>query len=360
MAGNSIHLTATNMWKVCEDFSEAVLDEKCFEKISYSTWKRLKQACESGEFSIEYSPDFKTAYVFKITGSKNTISRQSIYSGKCDDNSFGEYLCKYQDFIADNFGWGVYDEDIDELKITRKLMLETNKCFEEIKENENMKSFANFGDFGPVNSNMVRMSMYGMAVKNKSDVYVSYNTKTGEIFDVDIFNFNASNFLYKIPVAIKDIAVGDVVIHNRAPMFVIAINGTHKTLEVVDPINGERKEIILTKSPFGFDFATKVVNFIEGAFNSTPSNDTPFGNMWMYMMLGDNDSDMSKIMPLMMMANGGFDTSNPASAMMMMACMGNGKSNSMNDVMPLIAMSMMNTNACKCGGGCSCGEGKTE
>jgi hypothetical protein len=336
--------------EICDVFSLAV-DNKAYSKIDYCEWKLLKKAwnCDN-TIAIEYYFD-SGEVCLSYTDKQGFISDESedfIWCGYSDDKSFGSYLFNRIESI----------ETLFDIYNTKPIY--TNKNTNINKENENMKSFANFGDFGPVNSNMVRMSMYGMAVKNKSDVYVSYNTKTGEIFDVDIFNFNASNFLYKIPVAIKDIEVGDVVIHNRAPMFVVAINGTHKTLEVVDPINGERKEIILTKSPFGFDFATKVVNFIEGAFNSTPSNDNPFGNMWMYMMLGDNDTDMSKIMPLVMMANGGFDTSNPASAMMMMACMGNGKSSSMNDMMPLIAMSMMNTNACKCGGGCSCGEGKTE
>ena len=139
------------------------------------------------------------------------------------------------------------------------------------KEKESMNSMFNF-DFGPVSSSAVRMSMYGLAVKNKDGKYVSYNAASEEIFDVEILNFDGAKFLYKMPVAIKDIAVGDIVIHNHIPMFVISIPKDGKTLKVVDPVNGEKKEVMFTKSPFGFNFATKVVNFLAGAFDATNEN----------------------------------------------------------------------------------------
>jgi uncharacterized protein (TIGR00730 family) len=113
------------------------------------------------------------------------------------------------------------------------------------KENTIMKGF-NF-DFGPV-SDSVRMSIYGLAVKNKAGSYVSYNKNSNVIVDVDILNFNGSKFLYKMPVAIKDIAVGDIVVHQNLPMFVVEICSDNKALKVVDPVNGERKDIMLERS----------------------------------------------------------------------------------------------------------------
>ena len=214
------------------------------------------------------------------------------------------------------------------------------------KEISTMKGF-NF-DFGPVNSSDVRLSMYGLAVKNKAGTYVSYDAKSGEIMDVDIFNFEGSNFLYKMPVAMKDIAVGDVVIHHRAPMFVTGFSHDSKGLIVIDVVSGERKEIMLAKSPFGFNFATKVVNFLGNAFNGAATAENPFGNMWMLMMMGDN-KDMKEMLPLMVMANGNMDMSNP---LMLYALMGDGKM----DPMMLMAMSGAFNPApaheCNCGGNC--------
>ncbi len=222
------------------------------------------------------------------------------------------------------------------------------------KENTAMKF--NF-DFGPVNSSMVHLSMYGLAVKNKAGTWVSYDAASGDIMDVDVLNFaEGSKFLYRMPVAIKDIAVGDVIIHHGAPMFVVAIASSGAYVTAVDPIAGERKDVMLTKSPFGFNFVTKVVNFL-GNLGATASNDNPFGNLGLMLMLGDN-KDMGDLLPLMLMTgNSGLDMSNP---LMMYALMGDKGS---DNLLPL--MLMMNSQkpaapvqGCTCGG--HCGENHTQ
>lgn len=223
------------------------------------------------------------------------------------------------------------------------------------KENSVMKF--NF-DFGPVNSSMVRMSLYGLAVKNKAGTWVSYDAKAGDIMDVDILNFDGAKFLYKMPVATKDIAIGDVVIHNGIPMFVIAIavNGTYIT--AVDPINGERKDIMLPKSPFGFNFATKVVNFLGNTFNTSATADNPFGNMWMLMAMSGEGENMNDILPFLMMNNATVGMDN--NVLMFMA-LSNTKDGS-KDMLPWLLMSQsMNAapaHVCKCGG--NCGENHTQ
>ena len=176
-----------------------------------------------------------------------------------------------------------------------------------------MKGFS--FDFGPINNNMIRMSMYGLAVKNKTGAYMSYNAKTDEIMDVDIFNFDGTNFLYKMPVAIKDIVIGDIVIHQNVPVFVVGIPEDQKGLVVVDPVCGERKEIMLPRSPFGFNFATKVVNFLGNMLTDSANSDNPFGNMWMFMAMQE-ESNMSAMLPMMMMTQGNID---PTMAMLAMA-----------------------------------------
>jgi hypothetical protein len=218
-----------------------------------------------------------------------------------------------------------------------------------IQEEKKMKF--NF-DFGPVNPNLVRMSMYGLAVKNRTGTWVSYDANSGEIMDVDILNFDGAKFLYRAPVPMKDIAVGDIVIHQGAPMFVTGTSVDGKALIAVDPIAGERKEVMLAKSPFGFNFATKVVNFLGGAFNAEASADSPFGNMWMLMMLNDSEgANVNDMLPLMMMANGGLDMSNPLMAYALMN-RGNGSNEDLLPMMMMMGAGLFGgantTKACQC------------
>lgn len=212
-----------------------------------------------------------------------------------------------------------------------------NNNVDDKKGNNKMKAF-NF-DFGPCTTDNIRMSMYGLAVKNAAGTWVSYNPESKEIIDVDIFNFDGGKFLYKMPVAIKDVKVGDIVIHNRKAMFVTEV--TEAGMTAIDPQAGEEKKILLTKSPFGFNFATKVVSL----FNMTsdaPTPDAPFGNMLPFLMMSENSGefDMNTMLMLSMMGGqGGMDFSkNP---MMMYFLMKDSKN--ADDLLPLMFMG----NLCK-------------
>ena len=185
-----------------------------------------------------------------------------------------------------------------------------NKCdscyyAKKVNENKNdegektkMKGF-NF-DFGPCTNDQVRMSMYGLAIKNASGEWVSYND--GQVVNVDVLNFDGAKYMFKMPVAVKDIAVGDIVIHNRVPMFVESVeNGIH----VVDIRAGEKKEILPTTNMFGFNFVTKIVSLFN-AFQSSPTPDQPFGNMLPFLMLNGEDGksvDSDTMLMFMMMQN---------------------------------------------------------
>ena len=87
--------------------------------------------------------------------------------------------------------------------------------------------------------------------------------------DVDILNFEGSKYMYKMPVALKDISKADIIIHSRKPMFVTEVHD--KKLVVIDPFDGEEKVILPTRSCFGFDFVTKVVCLFDGFYNSQKS-----------------------------------------------------------------------------------------
>lgn len=180
-----------------------------------------------------------------------------------------------------------------------------NEEWNKRKENDKMK-FGNF-DFGPCTNDNVRMSMYGIAIKNAAGTYVSYDAANGEIIDVDVFNFDGGKYMFKLPVAIKDVKVGDVIIHNRTPMFVVGFAENTGDLIAVDIRAGEKKTIMPMRNMFHFDFVTKIVSLFDMNGMTQPSSDMPFGNMLPLMMMSDDnkDMDMKDILMMSMLANGG-------------------------------------------------------
>ena len=227
--------------------------------------------------------------------------------------------------VSNDWGSVSISSDVDCLRADiNNIRKEIDKLTKKDKENKNM--MFNF-DFGKVTSDAVRVSMYGVAVKSVDGRYVSYDSKTHSIMDVEILNMPAGDFLYKMPVAIKDIKAGDVVIHNRVPMFVVDVH--ESTLKVIDIREGSEKEIYLTKSPFGFNFATKVVSLMDMTGGKADESN-PFGNMLPFMLMGEN-KDFDPMM-LMLLNGGKMDMSNP---MMMYFLM---KDTNHKDMLPLLMM----------------------
>lgn len=181
--------------------------------------------------------------------------------------------------------------------------LETNNNDDVKGEGNNMKMF-NF-DFGPIKDNdAVRMSPYGIAVKNVNGTYQAYDKKNGEIMDVDIFNFKADNMFFKVPVAIDAIEAGDVIIFNRRPCFVFGFSEQGDVI-AIDIAMGEKKTILPSKSPFGFNYITKIVSLVDNMFGGeAPSAENPFGNILPFMLMNEDNSSMKDMLPMMMLMNG--------------------------------------------------------
>ena len=196
------------------------------------------------------------------------------------------------------------------------------------------KIFGNL-EFGPVSR--YNLSHLGIALKNANGEVVSYDKTKDEIVNVDLIDFNAEGMIYAMPCAIKDIKKGDVIRHtNGNAVFVTSVeNGIH----VVDVAAGEKKEILPTKSMFGFDFVTKIVSFIDfGAMDA--SADKPFGNMLPFMLMANGTKGNDMLLPFMLMGGNGsmgaLDFNNP---LMLMALMGGSEGKSFFPM--LMAMQMM-------------------
>lgn len=206
---------------------------------------------------------------------------------------------------------------------------------------EMKKMFGNL-EFGPVRG--MNLSHLGIALRNAAGEVVSYDKNKDEIVNVDLIDFNAQGMIYAMPVAIKDIKKGDVIRHtNGNAVFVTSVeNGIH----VVDVAAGEKKEIIPTKSMFGFDFVTKIVSLIDFSAAGA-SKDAPFGNMLPLMLMADGSKNMKDIMLPMMLMNGGsfgnfgsLDMSNP---FMLMALMGGSEGKNFFPILMLSQMKLLET-----------------
>lgn len=210
---------------------------------------------------------------------------------------------------------------------------------EKEKEKESKMDFSKILniDFGKVpHTAELKPSIYGVAVLGFDNRYRAYDKINDKVMDVTGMTFD-TDMLFKIPVAVSQVRVGDVIIN--ASNYVTVTN-VHPdgTFTVVDPKASEQKIAIPAKNMFGFDFVTKIMYPFENMVQ--PSDDNPFGlNPMTMMMLSDGaDMDMSTILALSMMnGNNGMMDQNMLIPLMLM---GNGKSSNKDGL--ILAMAMMN------------------
>lgn len=375
---------------ILDDFNRYV-HNKTFEKVHYDTWKKLsslRKLSDENKILLRYDAEFNVIAIVVNSG-------YDVFKFLTDDHSFGTFLYQtyfksyiekerklmynyydsytsttvtasptYSNAIKIDTGIndlvgviGNYDaktnttcisdrvDDLEakistlETKIEDKNKVKTTIKDKTKKENKTMKGLT--FDFGPVTSDVVRMSVYGIAVKNGAGTYVSYNSQTGEIIDVDILNFDGSQFMYKVPIGLNAIQKGDVIIHNRKPMIVEGVSG--KDVSAVDVMGGERKTIIPTRSPFGFNFITKIVSIMDMMAPQAPSQDAPFGNMLPFLLMNKDDKQDNSgfdLMMLMFMMNG----QNAKSMNMMLPfLLTNQEGNNNNSMGLMLAMMMAQT-----------------
>lgn len=371
-------------WKwLLDSFADRVANKE-YKKTDYQVWRQVK--------------NYNEVYIYYINGNDIAVEDaakdlvENIEVFKNDDGSFGSYLAEHWlceensmnfETSSNSLTWGdyycsdstsnikVYDgtvttisgdkintatpsidinfdhlatkgavdsvcDEINELKAKIETKLDKAEYYNDNeKEKKSMNMFKGF-EFGKVDGNKVRMSMYGLAVRNQAGTWVSYDVNTGNVIDVDPFNMDGSQFMYKMPVALSQVNKGDMIIHNCKPVYVTGKDESGK-LVVVDIFDGEEKMILPTKNMFGFNFATKVVSLMDMAGMGKPDAENPFGNMWMLALMGDGkDFDMKDFMMLNMMNGNAGAQMNP---MMMLMLMGDKGQD--NDLMMAMAMSGM-------------------
>jgi hypothetical protein len=196
--------------------------------------------------------------------------------------------------------------------------------------------------FGKIQTDEIAYSMQGIAYKTKDGDYVCYNTETDDLLNVSQMIFNMPIVI--MPLAKKDLKVGDIIQHNN--QFVIVKEISDKGIKIIKPDEQETAVIIPMKSIFGFDFYSKVVNIFENA-SIEANQENPFGNMLPLLMMSDkenadlllpmmmmnNNKDINSMLPLLMMGN-----KENTDSLLPMIMMMNNSNKDMNSMLPLLMM----------------------
>ena len=322
-------ITALGFYNVFEDYNIAVTREGR-TKIEYSTWRILNGVFKKLQMQSFNGDDWEAMpfYINVYTERKDTEDEMGFGVSvvtKLDFHTPDRNIEFYGLVIPWDFGHDLAGV-INDCK--------TNKIYNDEKEidemntttntkNDTMREMMPSFDFGPVTGDTVRVSPYGMAIRNKDGVWVSYNANDGSVINVAGFTFDLNQMLFKVPVALNQVQKGDMVIHNRTPMYVTEISTDGKQIGVVDIREGEVKTVMPLTNMFGFNFVTKVVSLINFQ-TSAPDPNNPFGNImpfiFMSSMFGGDGSenlgdmfkgDFGKMMMYSMMFGGGMGAQNP-------------------------------------------------
>lgn len=247
---------------------------------------------------------------------------------------------------------------------TNKITVTKNKKEEskKMKKNKGFNLGAMFGglEFGAIKGDEFKLSAYGVAFQNKTGnwnsetdhngvstmseevMYVAYDKNKGELVNVDCMNFEGNGLLMKMPIAMSQVAQGDIIIHQNNPVVVKAVR-EDGNLEVISPGSAEIKIIMPVKNMFGFNFYTKVMPLIDmNTLGAGANDDNPFGAMMPMMMMSsmmgeDNDMDPMTMMFMMNSMNGG--TMDMQSMLPLMMIGGNNKDGDM--MQSIMMMNMM-------------------
>lgn len=138
-------------------------------------------------------------------------------------------------------------------------------------------------NMGPVSGNLFKLTIMGGVAVAIDGGYSSYDKETGELTDVTGFTMDFDGAFYNMPAI--EVEEGDLISTKHGYGYVIKQKEGSVKVMLLD---GEVKEIVSTRSPFGFEFYTKVVSIFDMAGGSNGGG--MFGDMnpMMLMMMSGN------------------------------------------------------------------------
>lgn len=171
--------------------------------------------------------------------------------------------------------------------------------------------------FGTITDDSIRASIKGIAVKNADNKYVIYNLENNAIEDITPYTIKG-NYIYSIPVQMKDVMLNDIILHQKHYCYVI--DGDETSLTVIDLHTNEQRIIYPARSPFGYNYIIKIGSLIDCG---TASAENPFGNPALLCALNSNNDNL---LPFLLMNKTDIDPT-----LLMLAA-----SNNSNNILPLL------------------------
>ena len=252
-----------------------------------------------------------------------------------DEDDFVEYLLEYFTYYIETPS--VLVDAVDPKKQIKAKAEKTE--IKQTKKRNGEKIMNIFGEgFGTIEGMAISMMTGEMAIPGEDGKFFTFNSKSKEITDVSDMVIEMELPAYAMPVAPETIVAGDIVRHNGQFLFVSSVTKAGK-ITGTKPDTAEEATIVPIKNAlFNQSFVAKVTTM--NMFASTPGVEGeaakgPFGEMnpmLLMLMLKDKDgsssNSMDKLLPLMMMQQGGLATGaadgqmNPMMMMLLMEKMG--------------------------------------
>lgn len=173
------------------------------------------------------------------------------------------------------------------------------KQYKEDTKVNNLFKGMNF-TFGEVKTNQIKYSFNGIAFKNIDGTYSTYDINTNTLTNVSDLIIDIP--IYVMPAAIKDIKIGDIVIHKDIVYVIKEVK--EEGFTAIQPNAGTMATLIPEKSIFGFDYMSRVMNVF--AF-SNANAENPFGNMLPFFMMNKESNNNTLALMMMMQGNQDFD-----------------------------------------------------
>lgn len=197
-----------------------------------------------------------------------------------------------------------------------------------VKEEKSMNNlFGNLG-FGKLKTDRFKLSMNGIAVAQSNGKYVVYNKENNEFVDVTEMLFDIKDALFSLPTV--EIAVGDVILHNDKPYYIVDATNDIKAVSYEDCT---QTVLIPRSTMFGLKFFTKIFSMFGNLAESSEIFSNPL--MLMTLMSGEGNGDLSKMLMMSSLTKGDLGT-NPMMLAMMLK-----DGDDKTDLSTLAMMSMM-------------------
>ena len=200
------------------------------------------------------------------------------------------------------------------------------------EENTMDNVFGKLG-FGKCTDTRFALSINGVAVRQaNTNKYVVYNKDTNEFVDTTDMLINIKDALFLLPAT--DIAVGDTVIHEGKPYFIVK---TGNEIKAVSYDDCTQTVLIPKTTMFGLKYFTKVCSLFGDNFAATGEL---FSNPMMLMTLisGEGNMDLTKLMLFSSLSKGDM-ASNPMLMAMLL------KDDGKTDLSTFAMMSMLSGGA---------------